>query len=190
MTKNPSDVIYRVDAEGYLTFVNEGWNAFAVLNDTPELLGPAVLGRRVADGIAGGETRLIYDRLRERALAGARIELPYRCDSPMLRRRMSLTIVAVGAELEFRSRLLDLAMRPAVRVLEPQGRLREASAGQAPRAGAMLTVCSWCNRGRIGSRWAELEEVVAELRLFDAPVPQLTHGLCHDCQLRVMTESA
>ncbi|MDP3717756.1 MAG: hypothetical protein Q8T13_08355 [Acidobacteriota bacterium] len=178
MTKNPSDVVYRVDAAGNLTFVNEGWNAFAVLNDTPELLGPAVLGRRVADGIAGIETRLIYDRLRERALAGVRIELPYRCDSPMLRRRMSLTIVAVGAELEFRSRLLDLATRPAVRVLEPQ----------VSRSGAMLTVCSWCNRGRIGNRWAEIEEVVAELRLFDAPVPQLTHGLCHDCQVQVMSE--
>ncbi|MDP2321219.1 MAG: hypothetical protein Q8O42_17990 [Acidobacteriota bacterium] len=178
MTKNLSDVVYRVDAAGCLTFVNEGWNAFAALNDTPELLGPAVLGRRVADGIAGAETRLIYDRLRERALAGVRIELPYRCDSPMSRRRMSLSIVAVGAELEFRSRLVDLAMRPAVRVLEPQ----------ALRSGAMLTVCSWCNRGRVGSRWAEIEEVVAELRLFDAPVPQLTHGLCHDCELRVMSE--
>lgn len=178
MTKNPYDVIYRVDAAGCLTFVNEGWNAFAVLNDTAELLGPAVLGRRVADGIAGSETRLIYDRLRARALAGVRIEVPYRCDSPMLRRRMSLTIVAVGAELEFRSRLVDLAIRPAVRVLEPQ----------AVGSGAMLTVCSWCNRGRVGSRWAEIEEVVAELRLFDAPVPQLTHGLCPDCQLRVMSE--
>lgn len=178
MTKKPADVIYRVDADGYLTFVNEGWNAFAVLNDTPELVGPAVLGRLVADGIAGVETRLLYDRLRERALAGVRIEVPYRCDSPMLRRRMSLTIVADGAELEFRSRLVELAMRPAVRVLE------------APvlRSGDMLTVCSWCNRGRVGSRWAEIEEVVAELRLFDAPVPRLTHGLCDDCRLRVMSE--
>lgn len=178
MTKNQPDVIYRVDAAGYLTFVNEGWDAFAVLNDTPELLGPAVLGRRVADGIAGLEMRLIYDRLCARASAGVRIELSYRCDSPMLRRRMSLSIVAGGAELEFRSRLMDLAMRPAVRVLEPQ----------VPRSGAMLTVCGWCNRGRVGSRWAEIEEVVAELRLFEAPLPQLTHGLCSDCQRRVMSE--
>lgn len=180
MTKNPPDVIYRVDAAGYLTFVNEGWDAFAVLNDTPELLGPAVLGRRVADGIAGLEMRLIYDRLCERASAGVRIELPYRCDSPMLRRRMSLSIVVSGAELEFRSRLVDLAMRPPVRVLEPQ----------PLRSDALLTVCSWCNRGRVGSRWAEIEEVVAEFRLFDAPVPQLTHGLCPDCQQQVLFDSA
>ncbi len=175
-TKNPPDVIYRVDAAGYLTFVNEGWNAFAVLNDTPELLGPAVLGRRVVDGIAGDETRMIYNQLRERALAGAPIELPYRCDSPRLRRRMSLSIVAVGTELEFRSSLVDVVMRPAVPVLDPQ----------SPRSGGMLTVCSWCNRGRVGSRWAEIEEVVAELRLFDAAVPQLTHGVCPDCQLQIL----
>lgn len=180
MTNNPTDVIYRVDADGYLTFVNDGWNAFAVLNDTPELLGPAVLGRRVSDGIAGEETRLIYEQLRERAYAGAPIELPYRCDSPMLRRHMSLSIVAVGGELEFRSRLVDLAMRLPVRVLDPHAR----------RSSGMLTVCSWCNRGRVGNRWAEIEEVVAELRLFDAPVPQLTHDMCHDCQVQVMGEAS
>lgn len=180
MTKNHSEVIYRVDAGGTLTFVNEGWNAFAILNDTPELCGPAILGRRVADCIAGPETLLIYSRLLERAAAGVRIELPYRCDSPMLRRLMLLTITAAGTEIEFRSQVVDIAMRPVVRLLETERR----------RSNALLTLCSWCNRGRIGDRWAEIEEVVTELGLFETKVPQLTHGMCPACQARVIAEIA
>lgn len=178
MTNNLPEVLYRVDAGGTLTFVNDGWNAFAILNDTPNLCGPAVLGRRVADCIAGPETRIIYAQLLERAAAGVRIELPYRCDSPMLRRLMLLTISAAGTEVEFRSQLLDVAMRPVVRLLETQRR----------RSNALLTLCSWCNRGRVGTRWAEIEEVVAELGLFETNVPQITHGMCPACHARVTAE--
>lgn len=178
MPKNPSEVIYRVDARGCLTFVNEGWNTFATLNDSPELCGPAVLGRRVADSIAGPETRLIYELLMQRAAAGVRIELPYRCDSPMMRRRMTLTVAAAGPEIEFRSQIVAVAMRPVVRALEPHH----------PRSEELLTVCSWCNRGRIGTRWAEIEDVVDELGLFETEVPRLTHGMCPDCQVRISAE--
>lgn len=83
----PVDVIYRTDAAG-----------------------------RVADFIAGPETRLIYTRPLHRAMAGMAITLPYRCDSPALRRRMSLTIARQGDEIEFRSTVLDLQRRPAVQV--------------------------------------------------------------------------
>lgn len=180
MPKNHSEVVYRVDARGRLTFVNEGWNTFAKLNDSPELCGPGVLGRRVADGFAGPETPMIYERLMQRAAAGVRLELPYRCDSPMLRRRMILTIVAVGTEVEFRSRMVDVAMRPVMPVLD----------AQRPRSEEFLTVCSWCNRGRIGARWAELEDVVAQMSLFETEMPKLTHGMCPDCQVRVTAELA
>lgn len=175
MANNLSDVTYRVDRDGTLTFVNEAWNAFAILNDTPALAGPAILGRRVADCIAGHETRLIYSQLLERAAAGVRIELTYRCDSPMLRRLMLLTVTATGREIEFRSQLVEVAMRPVVRLLEPE----------RPRSTDLLTLCSWCNRGRLGDRWAEIEEVVAALGLFEAEVPRLSHGVCPDCQARI-----
>ena len=180
MTNNLSDVIYRVDADGILTFVNEGWNAFAILNDTPELAGPAVLGRRAVDFIAGHETRLIYSQLLSRAAAGVRIELPYRCDSPMLRRLMLLTITATGTEIEFRSQLVDVALRPVVRLLETRA---------APLDGAADPV-QLVQPGRIGDRWAEIEEVVDRTGLFEAEVPQLTHGMCPACQARIAEELA
>ena len=113
-------------------------------------------------------------------MTGVDIVLPYRCDSPVLRRRMSLAISRHGSEVEFRSRLLDFQLRAAVPVLDPL----------QPRSSELLTICSWCNRGKIGDRWAEIEEVVAELGLFEAEVPQLTHGLCGDCQAKLSEEIA
>jgi hypothetical protein len=178
VTKNPADVIYRVDAAGVLTFVNEGWNGFARLNDTPELCGPAVLGRRVADGMADPATRQIFDRICRRAAEGVKVELTFRCDSPMLRRLMSLTVVAAGPEIEFCSRIAGLAMRPSVVLLE----------AQRPRSGTFLSLCGWCNRGQVGTRWVDIEEVVAELRPFESDVPQLTHGMCPECLTHITSE--
>jgi hypothetical protein len=174
------EIVYRVDAEGRVTFVNDHWDAFAVANGAPELLGDAVLGRRVTDFIDGAETKIIYDLLLKRAAAGAGVTLPYRCDGPAERRRMTLTIVSQAHHaIEFRSRTVDLDPRESVRVLERHQRRDSAS---------LLTICSWCNRGRVDDRWAEIEEVVAELRLFDEEVPQLTHGMCADCEQLVTAD--
>lgn len=176
MTRDDWDVIYRVDASGRLTYVNEGWEAFAVENRAPELTRGATLGRPLIDFISGPETRHIYERILARARAGVRLSLPFRCDSPTERRRMSLTVVALGGdEVEFRSRLLNAELRDSVTILEVD----------RPRSDALLTLCSWCNRGRLDDRWAEIEDVVAELRLFDAAVPQLTHGMCPTCLVEI-----
>jgi len=175
------DVIYRVDPQGRLTFVNDGWDAFAVENDAPELLGAAALGRPMADFIAGPETRHIYERILARAREGIHMTLPFRCDSPTERRHMSLTVAELGQdEVEFRSRLVAVEPRDSVAVLEPD----------RPRSEQLLTLCSWCNRGRVGDRWAEIEEVVAELRLFEAEVPRLTHGMCPQCVAEVGADLA
>lgn len=176
-----SEVVYRIDAGGRLTFVGDGWNAFAVENRSPELADTAVLGRLLADFIAGRETQHIFDRILARARQGVRMTLPFRCDSPTERRYLSLDIAAYGPdEVEFRSRVLAVEPRSSVAVLEPD----------RPRSEALLTLCSWCNRGLIGDRWAEIEEVVTALRLFDAELPRLTHGMCPRCVALIAAELA
>jgi len=135
----------------------------------------------MTDFIAGPETRYIFDRILARARDGVGMTLPFRCDSPTERRHMSLTVTSLGRnEVEFRSRLVEAQPRDSIAVLEPD----------PPRSESLITLCSWCNRGRIGDRWAEIEEVVAELRLFDAVVPKLTHGMCPTCVALVAAELA
>jgi len=175
------DVVYRVDAKGRLVYVNDGWNLFAEQNDTPELIGAAVLGRPLADFIDGPETKHIYEQVFRRVESGVPMKLPYRCDSPTARRRMTLSIAAHGAgEIEFRSHLVEAQSRDSVGLLEPR-RLRSAE---------LLTLCSWCNRGLIDDSWHEIEEVITGLRLFDAELPRLTHGMCPECVARLTQDLA
>lgn len=170
------EVIYRVDAAGRLTFVNDDWDTFAALNGARGLSSGLVLGRSVVKFIAGVETQIIYERILARALTGVSLLLPYRCDSPTERRRMTLMVAQhPTGEIEFRSRALQIEAREPVSALDPQ----------QPRGDALLTLCSWCNRGRAGDHWAEIEEVIGSLGLFDTDVPRLTHGMCPECQQRL-----
>jgi hypothetical protein len=172
-TLQDQEVVYRVDRDARLTFVNPRWDGFAVSNGAPELLGAALLGRRVTDFIRGPETQMIYDLIIRRAAGGASVTLPYRCDAPAERRRMMLTVAACPPDgIEFRSRLVESEHRDPVRLLEPGWRRDPAM---------LLTLCSWCNRGRVREQWMEIEDVVSALGLFEDDVPQVTHGMCPAC---------
>jgi hypothetical protein len=177
-----TDVVYHVDPEGRITFVNSRWDEFARANDAKDLLGDAVLGRRVAPFIADRQTRHLFELIVRHALQSGRpMTLPYRCDGPAARRRMELSVCATPAgDVVFRSRVLAEEARPPIGLLDPHARRRPDS---------LIHICSWCNRGRIGERWAEVEEVIAAYDLFDAPtVPDITHGLCFDCEQTVLSE--
>ncbi|MBI2400228.1 MAG: hypothetical protein HYV23_04115 [Deltaproteobacteria bacterium] len=166
--------IHTVDADGYITAVNDEWVEFARENGAPELAREALVGRAIWVFIEGMETRHISRLLLDKARrCGKGLTIPYRCDSPDLKRFMEMEIVPLeNGTVEFRSRLLKVEKREPVRLLDPQ----------AGRGNEFLTICSWCRRARIASVWLELDEVVKKLDLFSsASLPQLTHGVFEDC---------
>lgn len=172
--------IHRVDSEGVITFVNDEWVEFAIENGAPGLLGASVVGRSLWDFIADRETRhlsrLIIDKVRS---SGAAITLPYRCDSPALRRYMEMEIVPLDkGAVEFRNSIIRTEAREPVALIDME----------AARSESFLTICSWCRRARSGRTWVELEEVVRALGLFSmVPMPQITHGICEDCEKLIMS---
>lgn len=166
--------IHTVDADGNITAVNDEWVEFACENGAPELASAAVIGRALWEFIEGRETRHISRLLLDKAIrSGKGLTIPYRCDSPELRRFMEMEIVPVdNGFVEFRSRILKVERRAPVLLLDPH----------AGRSDEFLTICSWCRRARIASMWIELDEAVKKLDLFSsASLPQLTHGMCEDC---------
>jgi hypothetical protein len=176
------DVVYHVDPEGRITSVNDRWDAFARANGGTAVLSAAVIGRRAANFIAGNETRYLFDLIIRHAITSGRpVTAPFRCDGPAVRRRMQLTVTLEGpGDIVFRSRMLAEEPRRPIAWLESRTRKERAP---------LLRVCSWCNRGEIAGRWAELEEVIAAYGLFDAArVPDITHGLCVDCERTVLAE--
>ena len=179
----PSDsrvFIHTVDAAGNIVAVNGEWVEFARENGAPELVREAVVGRAIWEFMEGRETRhisrLLLDKVRS---TGKSLTIPYRCDSPDLRRFMEMELVPVdGGAVEFRSRLLDVERRDPVLLLDPH----------AGRGDEFLTICSWCRRARVASEWVELDEAVKMLDLFSSAAPaQLTHGICQDCS-RLVSE--
>lgn len=165
--------IHTIDPGENISGVNDEWVEFARENGAPELAREAVVGRAIWEFVAGRETRHISRLLLYKARSGKSVTVPYRCDSPGLRRFMEMEIVPLeGGSVDFRSRVLRVEPREPVPLLDPE----------SARGDDFLTICSWCRRARVVSGWVELDEAVKTLQLFSsAPLPQLTHGMCQDC---------
>jgi hypothetical protein len=181
-TPDSLDIVYHVDPDDRIVFVNSRWDDFARENDALDVLGAAVLGRTLTSFIAGDEILHLFALLmRDVRKTGRELTVPFRCDAPEARRRMELTIApGAQANVVFRSRLLSSEPRPPLYVLDRRA-VRDG--------GTMLRVCSWCNRGYLRNRWAELEEIVEAYGFFDVDtVPEITHGLCPDCERAVLAD--
>lgn len=166
------ELVYRIDADDRITRVNEGWDCFATANDAPELRQPDILGRSLWDFIHGDEVRHLHRVLLERARKGNRIlDLPFRCDSPEVRRFMLMDLWPLpDDEVEYRCRVQYRELRPPVALFERH----------APRKGPLLRMCAWCRRVDIGDdTWVEVEDAIAILNLFENDnLPPLTHTVC------------
>lgn len=170
---------YVVDDHNRIVEVDEAWLRFARENDAPHLDREAVVGKSLWDFIADLETRIIYDAILDRVRhAPLCVRLPFRCDSPAVRRFMELEIIPLNpGHVAFNSRLLRREKRPPLHLLQPDRR----------RADRMLIMCGWCKKIELSAvEWVEAEEGVARLGLFDQPLlPRISHGICPSCNERL-----
>jgi hypothetical protein len=173
---------YSIDSADTITSVNSAWLRFAQENDTPELTADFVIGKPLWDFIAGGEVRHLYQLVLERVRANdTPVILPFRCDSPGIRRHMRLVISPLHeGNVQLDAVLVSEERRPSLALLDPQ----------APRSDQVLTLCSWCKRARVArSEWVEPEDAIVRLDLFGPPsLPQLSHGICDQCVNTVTAE--
>lgn len=174
---------YAVDATDRLVALDEQWDAFAQANGAPRLERSQVLGRSLWDFISDPHTVALYKmllaRVRENDTA---IILPLRCDSPDRRRYMRLVIAPLHrGSARFDAILEREEARPRVALLDPAAR----------RSGDVLVICSWCKRVRTApDEWLEVEDAVVRMNLFEAAaVPQLSHGICPECE-RIVNDIA
>lgn len=165
---------YAIDDQDRLIKVDEGYYRFAAENGWDG--AGASLGRSLWDFVAGNDVRklqrLLLRRIRDEVRS---VELPFRCDSPELRREMDIRIAAgrSGRVVMFSARLRSEEKRP-----EPQPILDP----RAPRAEDFLTMCAWCDRFLVEGEWVEVEEAAKRLGLFRrSELPALDHGICPQC---------
>lgn len=170
---------YCVNAADQISSVNEEWLAFAEANQGSTLLAPGILGRSLWDFIGDMETQHIYGVLHNRVRSrGSPVRLSFRCDAPERRRLLQLDILPDrDLDLLYRVRTLKQESRPIVPLLDPR----------LSREERFVTMCGWCKRVAVSpGTWLEVEEAVAALGLFDERrPPQLTHGICGECNERL-----
>jgi hypothetical protein len=169
------DVIYRIDWDGRITFVNREWSRFAKENAAPELAEGAVVGTLLQDHIAGEETRHLYALIIEKVhRTGQPAVVPFRCDGPTIKRQMELNVLPLPRkETEFRGHVVREEETDYVPLLDRA----------VPRTDEQLLVCGWCRLVSLNDEWVEVAEAVRRLRLFETrDMPAITHGICTRCR--------
>ena len=169
-------VEYRIDADDVVVEVGRAWADFARDNDAPEVAVPS-LDRTLwsyFDGEAVREPwRLLVERVRASQLPA---RVPLRCDGPGARRWFDLTVTPKpDGAVHFRAELVFEEERLAVPLLD---RRISRDDGLSP-----VPLCSWCGRGRHGTDWLDVEELLRATRLLEqSPVPPVSQGICQSCR--------
>ena len=167
---------YHLDPDLRIGWTSANWDRFAIENGAPELAGGTVVGRSILDFVEGEETRILYAAMLARVReSGVRVDLPFRCDSPDVRRFMILHVTRPdGDQLALAAEMLREEPRDFIGLLD----------SEAPRAGDPIDVCSFCKRvAARGDIWLEAEEAESALELpAGPPFPPLRYAVCLECQ--------
>lgn len=128
---------YLLGGDDSIVAVDPGWLAFAQENGAPQLTQQAVVGRPLWDFIVGCETQQLYKAIFERVRSDdGCLVLPFRCDSPTLRRFMTMRIARHNGSIEVVCTLDRTEPTQHLQLLNQD----------APRDESRLTVCSVCLR--------------------------------------------
>lgn len=162
-------IVYRVDAEDAIVFVDEAWSAFARANGATSL-AVGVVGRLLWDFIAGAETTTIWRDLMARARDGVPMTFSYRCDSPVRRRVLRMQIKPLAQRgVEFVSTPIRIEARETVAIASARHPTTEP-----------IRACSWCRRFDVNG-FVEIEEAIDRLGLLQQEGRMITHTICSDC---------
>ncbi|MBK5958307.1 hypothetical protein CCR97_08795 [Rhodoplanes elegans] len=178
----------RVDRSNRIVAVGGPWDEVAIANGGAAAVVARVLGTGLLDHVHGDPARMlvltVLDRVRR---FGTPRTVPYRCDTPGLKRWMEMTLTpAPDGTVTFEHRLLrcEPMQRPV--------RFAPARPG-APRGPAIIR-CSSCNRVRDASGWHEPDTVRFSAEAVgipggtppsqDAPI-LVGYGVCEACRARI-----
>jgi hypothetical protein len=162
-----------IDDQDLLVQVDRGFYRFAEENGWH--YSDSSLGRSLWDFVHGEELKKLQRMLvrRVRGEAGE-VELPFRCDSPEVRREMDIRITssAAGRLVQFKARVRGEEAREFQPLLDPD----------AERGDDLVEMCGWCDRFRVDGEWVEVEEAARRLKLFQrSEPPAISHGVCPGC---------
>jgi len=182
MNTPPNTIRYAINAADQIVEVGGGWDIFAVDNDSPpDLFSASIMHRNFWEFVSGNALQHVYRRIMEQVRAGETMKFSFRCDSPDLRRFLTLEMSPTAdGGIQFVTETICTEARELQRVFDIN----------TPRTEEMITACSWCNKLKVSETiWQEPEAAVRTLSLFETDtVPTLSHGMCEACYGKVLGE--
>jgi hypothetical protein len=167
---------YAIDDRDRLVAADSGYFSFAARNAWAG--AEDSIGKSLWDFVSGSTLRKVQASLLHRIRdTGNGVELPFRCDSPTVRREMT---IAIQPQVDG-----GITFSPSVR--SEQSRSRQPLLDRAERGDSNLVeMCGWCDRFLVGGRWVEVEAAATKLGLMVAgELPAISHGLCERCSERL-----
>lgn len=174
MSGQGDSLFFRLDKGDRITEIGGSWDRMAQENGGDHLCGQSVLGYPLYDYISGDISKMFVRTVIDgvRVLRRART-VPYRCDSPGLRRYMEMSIsFEPGGGLLLEHRQLRT---------ESTGRRFDFQAGVQPLR-QMVVRCSHCNGLKVDGAWGEPESLLPADHSGKVPV---IYGVCPKCMALV-----
>ncbi len=169
-----SDIVYRINKNDLIVFVNDAWGSFALENDAPEITAEKILYRSLWDFIDDETTRQLYKGILHAVRGGKFLQFNFNCDSASEIRLMEMTVSAEKDDgVQFQTRILQAKGRTEQKILNRN----------TQRTDELILICSWCKAIDIGNQeWKVLDEAISMLELFKQnKLPELSHGMCQSC---------
>jgi hypothetical protein len=171
---------YELNERLEIVSVGGTWQVFAEANGGHDLDASRICGRSLWDFVQGDVTRIFLNSIFQKVISfGTAIAIPYRCDSPELKRHMRMLVRPAPSAghllleheilyVEARSAALHFHFEPEV---HPDRHLR----------------CSICGRMNVSDRWFDPAESLGSSA---ASSYLVTYSVCQDCRKLASTHIA
>lgn len=165
---------YWLDKDDAITGVSGSWDYFALENDGNGVNSSEIIGKPVWSFISGESSRMWLESLLQLVrLTGRIISRPYRCDSPELKRFMTMTIIPEGSG--------RLRLEHAVIATEPRPESVYIRYAARTSPSSFYQRCSVCGRVRLAQAdsWVEPDELRGEGKANLSVI----YAVCGECNL-------
>lgn len=177
-------IIFQIDAFDAIIYTSDAWDSFCLANDGPAAASASVVGRSMWDFIADSSTRALYRALTDQVRSeNITVKFPYRCDSPGLRRYMTMEVRPGRSDVvAFINRIIrEEPVSPALR-------FRAVDPDLGLPAGPTVIRCSLCTRLASDRQWFEPADLLSRRGVMSGDEPvRVAYGVCETCRMRVHT---
>ena len=171
-----SALSYTIDTQNMIVAVGGAWDDFARNNDGDKIVSTLIIGKKLNQFIHGDETLMfVLTMIMSARILNRPVHRPYRCDSPTLKRFMTMTVQPLG---QGAVEVIHQELRS-----EPIKHTVHMVAAPAGSGTSYAKRCSVCNRVKLEGVWSEVDEAVQAKRLVPtvASTVKVIYGVCPDC---------